>query len=174
MSDRTQKTPIPLLRLARQSDAGEIARMSREYVEAGLPWTWREARVLSHIQAPESTVLVASMEARLAGFAIMEFGDTVAGLCLLAIHPWCRRKGLATRLIQWHERSAITAGIERIHIEVREDNVSARNLYSALGYQHVKRIPGYYSGRETAVQVERELRPMFSGARVPNWQLGVS
>ena len=163
-----------MLRLARQRDAGKIARMSRDYVEAGLPWTWREARVLSHIQARESTVLVASMEAQLAGFAVMEFSDTIAGLCLLAIHPWWCRNGLATSLIQWHEHSAITAGIERIHIEVREDNLSARNLYSALGYQHVKRIPRYYSGRETAVQVERELRPMFKGARVPIWQPGAS
>ena len=144
--------------------------MSRDYIETGLPWTWQQARVLSHIQARDSAVLVASIDAKLAGFAMMEYAESVAGLCLLAVHASFRRKGLATRLIQWHERSAMTAGIERIHIELREDNVSARNLYLALGYHESKRIPQYYSGRETAIQVVREVRPMFNPDSIPMWQ----
>ena len=39
-------TVEPAVRLARPEDADDIATMSRELIERGLPWGWRRDRVL--------------------------------------------------------------------------------------------------------------------------------
>ena len=65
--DRTE------LKLVRQGDALRIARMSRDLVEHGLPWTWTPRRVIAHIRGRDSNVLGAWHEGRLVGFAIMQF-----------------------------------------------------------------------------------------------------
>jgi hypothetical protein len=33
------------IRMATQADAAEIAAMSRDEIEQGLPWTWTEGRI---------------------------------------------------------------------------------------------------------------------------------
>ena len=155
------RTIQPTIRLARPTDAAAIARMSRRYIENGLPWTWRAGRVVGHIAAVDSTVIVAEQQGLMAGFAIMQFGDELAGLCLLATYPQFRRQGIAARLASWLERTADTAGITAIHVEARESNAGAHGLYDALGFELTKRLPGYYSSQESAVRFEKRLRPKF-------------
>ncbi|HEX5421008.1 MAG TPA: GNAT family N-acetyltransferase [Gammaproteobacteria bacterium] len=145
------------LSLARRDDAVEIAEMSRCLIEHGLPPSWGEHRVLRYIAHPESTVLVARDRRRLAGFAIMEFHDADAHLNLLAVRPGYRRRGIGTRLIEWLESSARTAGTFLIRLELRAGNDAARRLYTKLGYSEVGRQPGYYSGKEDAICMVRDL-----------------
>ncbi len=42
------------IRLARRADAAEIARMSRDDIEYGLPWSWTEARIARAIEDPDT------------------------------------------------------------------------------------------------------------------------
>lgn len=95
--------PRVAFRLARPGDAGRIALMSRELVEAGLPWSWNPARVTAHIRGRDSNVLTAWVDGRLVGFAIMQFFDEHAHLNLLAVDPAYRRVGVGRRLIGWLE-----------------------------------------------------------------------
>src|SRR5580700_8278615 len=87
--------------LARSSDAGEIAEMSRELIEQGLAWSWIPARVERAIKSRDSCVLVARRDERVAAFAIMHFADEIAHLNLLAVAPRHRRQGLGRRLLEW-------------------------------------------------------------------------
>jgi [ribosomal protein S18]-alanine N-acetyltransferase len=87
--------------LARATDAREIAEMSRDLIEQGLTWSWTPARVQHFISGPESSVVVARREQRIAAFAIMHFGDDVAHLNLLAVAPEHRRQGLGSQLMDW-------------------------------------------------------------------------
>jgi ribosomal protein S18 acetylase RimI-like enzyme len=146
------------LKLAAPADAVSIAAMSRELIEAGLPWTWTPERVARNLRHPETLVLTARDGKRLAGFAIMQFGEERAHLSLLAVSPDCQRQGVARRMLEWLIQSALTAGIASVHLELREANLGARGFYLRQGFAETVRIPGYYRGVETAVRMLREIR----------------
>lgn len=150
------------LRAAHASEASEIASISRLHVEHGLNWRWTPARVKRHIKDKETMVLVASMHGVLQGFAIMKFHDDVAHLLLLAVQPKVRRNGIGTALHQWLDKSCRTAGIQRVRLEVRASNQSARKFYENLGYRLVGQMAAYYDKREAAVIMGRALNETIS------------
>ncbi len=151
MSDPTE------IRLATVADAAILAVMSRDLIEIGLGWSWTQSRIVRHIKSPESVVIVAHCRSRIAGFAIMRFGEEEAHLDLLAVRPRFRRAGLGRRLVEWLEKSAVVAGISVIYLEVRENNKEALAFYRKLGYRRVTRLSGYYRGRESAICMGRDL-----------------
>jgi ribosomal-protein-alanine N-acetyltransferase len=146
-----------VLRPAAPPDATPIALMSRDLVEHGLAWRYTPSRIAASIRHRDTMVLVADAEGQVGAFAIMEFGDERAHLVLLAVRPRFQRRGLARRMILWLEKSARTAGITRVTLELRAANRGARTLYQSLGYRVVSRLPHYYGGRETAVRMVHEL-----------------
>lgn len=146
------------LKLAAAADAAPIAAMSRELIEAGLPWSWTPERVARNLGQRDTLVLTARDGERLAGFAIMQFGEERAHLSLLAVRPDYQRLGAGRRMLEWLTESALTAGIGSIHLELRENNSGARRFYLAQGFAETARIPGYYRGAETAVRMLRDIR----------------
>src|SRR3984957_4801077 len=110
------------LGLARATDALEIAEMSRDLIEQGLTWSWTPARVQHFISGPESSVVVARRERRVAAFAIMHFGGEVAHLNLIAVAPEHPRQGLGRQLMHWLTATAVEAGVFRINLELRTRN----------------------------------------------------
>jgi ribosomal-protein-alanine N-acetyltransferase len=148
---------LATLVLAVREDAEEIAAMSRDLIEAGLAWSWTPNRVRRSILSRESSVVVARREERVAAFAIMQFGDDVAHLNLLAVGENHRRQGIGRRLIQWLSETALEAGVFRIDLELRADNAAARAFYGQLGFEALNVIPGYYQGLEAALRMSRRL-----------------
>lgn len=147
---------------ARRSDARAMAEMSRDLIETGLGWSWTRERVLRSLRHPETNAIAARLdgegEGRVAGFAIMKYGDDEAHLLLLAVRPTVARRGIGTALVKWLEASANVAGIERIVLETRSSNALARSFYRDLGYVPSQVMPGYYGGRETSVRMVKTLR----------------
>jgi ribosomal-protein-alanine N-acetyltransferase len=146
------------LQFASRSDAALLASMSRDLIEAGLGWRYRAQSVRQLIDDPETVTLVARDGESLAGFGIMKFGDERAHLVLLAVRPAYQRQGIARRVIHWLVLSAATAGVASIHVELRASNTGAYAFYRAIGFAETLRVPGYYSGRETAIRMLRMLR----------------
>jgi [ribosomal protein S18]-alanine N-acetyltransferase len=152
---------VPTIRLATMSDAPAIAKMSREYIEKGLGWSWNVCRVEAAIRSDSTNVAVLYERGSLIGFGIMQYGERTAHLALLAVHPSYRRQGLAGRLLSWLEKCADTAGIERIGVEARCDNPVAIAFYCRQGYVQLAKIAGYYRGVLDAVRMEKCLRAAF-------------
>src|SRR5262245_8447292 len=151
--------PSPVYRLGAPADAYEIAVMSRYLIEVGLRgWSWPPDRVAKAIRARETNVLVAEVKQHLVGFAIAEFGDSVAHLSLFAVKPSHQRCGIGKHMIAWLEEAALVAGINTINLELRVNNFAARMFYRVLGYKKTSYIPGYYRGIETAVKMTRDIR----------------
>jgi ribosomal-protein-alanine N-acetyltransferase len=146
------------LKLARLRDAQRMAQMSRDLVEHGLLWSWTAPRIATHIHGQDSNVLTAWIGDHLTGFAIMQFHTEHAHLNLLAVDPPYRRFGIGRKLVTWLEETARVGGIFTISLEVRANNGGARAFYRTLGYQEVRAIPGYYSGRETAIRMTHDLK----------------
>jgi [ribosomal protein S18]-alanine N-acetyltransferase len=146
------------IRLATPRDAQAIALMSRDLVESGLGWKYDAARVLQAIREPDTLAPLACERGRIAGFALMEFGEERAHLALLAVRPAERRRGVGRLLVEWLVASARVAGIASLHLELRAGNVAARGFYRALGFDETIVVPGYYRGREAALRMIRVLR----------------
>ncbi len=154
------------LRLAKSGDARLLARMSRDYIEQGLPWRWRPESLKGKIRAAETVVLVAELDVGgvrfIGGFAVMDFETArhldKAQLALLAVHPNIRRRGIGSQLLRWLHKSARVAGCEHIELQVRADNFTARRFYQKFGYQEEALIPRYYDGRKAAYQMKLRLR----------------
>ena len=154
--------------LARLCDAVTIAGLSRDLIEAGLGWEYRPERIARLMLSPDTVTVVASERGRCIGFALMTFGPERAHLVLLAVRPSHRRLGIATRLLDWLLRSARTAGIASVHLELIDDNAAARAFYRSIGFSETIRLPGYYRGRKAAVRMVVVLRA--PGATVPEWR----
>jgi ribosomal-protein-alanine N-acetyltransferase len=152
------------LGLARAADAAAIARMSRDLIERGLPWSWTPRRVDASIRSPRANVVVARADGRVAGFGIMRYGDEEAHLDLLGVAPAYRREGLGRRLVEWLEKPAVLGGLTAIVLEVRRCNPGAQAFYERLGYRTLTEIAGYYQGREAAVRMRREIGKRPAGA----------
>ena len=50
------------------------------------------------------------------------------------------------------------AGITDVYLEVRAQNLPARQFYESLGYVEFEEIRGFYAGQETAVRMAHDLR----------------
>lgn len=74
-------------------------------------------------------------------------------LAQLAVHPACRRRGLAARLLRAVCRGASAAGRHRLTLLVGDTNQSARSLYAAAGL------------REQATFVAARLQPLAGTRR---------
>lgn len=151
-------TADPPVCLAQPDDAEDIAALSRDLIERGLPWNWRPARVRSAIRHPDTNVAVVRMDGALAGFGIMEYLEADAYLALLAVRGASQRRGIGSSLVRWLEASARVAGAQRIRVEARLDNVPARNFYNELGYHELAIRRGRYSDGVDGVLLEKWLR----------------
>lgn len=147
------------VRLADVAEAPAIAAMSREYIEYGLPWSWRPERVARAIRNPDTNVVVVGPPGAIVAFGIMSYLDTDAHLLLFAVHPLSRRQGVGSAVLRWLEDVARAAGAKRISVEARRENEAARNFYSEHGYHERTLAPGMYSEMVDGVRLEKWLRP---------------
>jgi len=145
------------IRLARHGEAFDIATMSRDCIETGLGWSWTPRRVLDEIRSPKSNVIVTAHRDAVIGFAVMVYRQEEARLNLFGVHPQHRRKGVGTRMIRWLEETALVNGSGILYLETRASNRSARDFYRGLGFREIQWIPGFYSGKESAVRMGKDL-----------------
>jgi ribosomal protein S18 acetylase RimI-like enzyme len=85
------------------------------------------------------------------------FKERRAHLVLLAVVSAWRRQGIGSELLAWLEKMAVLGGIQGVLAEVRAENVGARRFYASLGFAELRRLPGYYSGREDALALRKLL-----------------
>lgn len=148
------------VRLATLSDAAQIAAMSRDYIEQGLPWTWTEERVAKAIRDPETNVVVAGEASGITGFGIMFHASEDAHLLLFAVRSAHQRRGVGSAILRWLEDVARAAGATRIRVECLRENSVARNFYCEHGYHELDIAKKYYRGLKDGVRLEKWLREL--------------
>ena len=151
------------IRFATSADAAAIAALSRDEIEHGLPWTWREPRVRHAIADPDTNVIVVGPPGAVVAFGVMYYADDDAHLLLFAVHRSRQRQGVGSALLQWLEDAAIAAGAQKIRVEARLDNEAARSFYSERGYHEGPIVMRMYSGRLDGVRLEKWLRAGDAG-----------
>ena len=144
------------------SDAPEIGTMSKNDIEHGLGWRYTPERIVRLIRDSSKNVVVAREGAKLVGFGIMTYYEDEANLDLLAVKQSFRRMKIGTRIVQWLEEVAMTAGAFNIFVQVRSRNTGAVALYKSLGFQVLDEKKGLYRGREAGFIMAKNLRQMFN------------
>ena len=146
------------IRLATRADAADIAAMSRDYIEHGLPWRWRHDRIAAAIANRDINVAVVGEHGAITAFGIMSYAEVDAHLLLFAVRSARQRTGVGSAVLLWLEAVARTAGAKRILVEARRENVAARNFYSEHGYHERTIKKAMYSGIIDGVRLEKLLR----------------
>jgi ribosomal-protein-alanine N-acetyltransferase len=88
------------------------------------------------------------LEGKLAGFVVgmieFEENQSVGHVITLDVAPRFWRKGVAQRLLFELESTLMKRDIKECYLEVKEDNTSALNLYTKLGYCRVHKLENFY------------------------------
>jgi len=144
-----------VIREAAAEDASAIAALEREALVAD---AWSETLVTEGAagRVPMTLYLVATDGDELTGYAATSIVD-VAELQRIAVAATHRRTGVATALLARVEDEARTRQVDRLLLEVREDNHGACAFYAARGFTELDRRERYYADGTTAVVLAKEL-----------------
>jgi ribosomal-protein-alanine N-acetyltransferase len=144
-----------VIRQAVAEDAPAISALEHEALGAD---AWSETLVTEGAagRVPMTLYLVATDGDELTGYAATSIVD-VAELQRIAVAATHRRTGVATALLGRVEDEARARQVDRLLLEVREDNHGACAFYAARGFTELDRRPRYYADGTTAVILARDL-----------------
>lgn len=119
---------------------------------------WSRESLLRTLSGPGARALLALEGDRPVGFAAILALPPEGEIVKLAVLPGMREQGIGRMLAEGLIKAASEAGVNILHLEVRESNRSARILYEKCGFRYSGRRPGYYSNpREDAVLMKLRL-----------------
>jgi ribosomal-protein-alanine N-acetyltransferase len=112
------------------------------------------------LAAANAVLLVAEVGGVIAGYALVAFrrGSAIARLYSIAIHPDYRGRNLGHALLKNSEKTARSAGADRLRLEVRSRNRRAITLYEAHGYRRFARVEDYYEDGVAAFRYEKQIK----------------
>ena len=93
------------------------------------------AGLLSLLATDPEALLVAEADGVVAGSLIATWDGWRGSFYRLAVHPDCRRQGLATALLHEGERRLQARGAVRLTAIVTDDDPIATGFWSAAGYE---------------------------------------
>ncbi len=119
---------------------------------------WSASAIIQELDAP--TAFCMAVGAPWAGFILARASAGEAEVLTLAVDPAARRRGLGRALVEAVATEACARGAEALWLEVAEDNMAARALYAAAGFEPTGRRRGYYArpgGAADALILKRPL-----------------
>jgi ribosomal-protein-alanine N-acetyltransferase len=125
----------------RPSDLPEVLLIERRSFTA----PWEESTFRALMRRPSAALIVAEVEDRVAGYAVLWFAADEGELGDLAVLTELRGRGIGAALLASSVREASDRGARWLYLEVREGNASARRLYERAGFRVVGTRRKYYS-----------------------------
>jgi ribosomal-protein-alanine N-acetyltransferase len=108
-----------------------------------LPWTERSFRY-ELTDNPASRCWVAEKDGRVVGMIVAWLLVDEAHIATIATHAEFRRRGIAKQLLTHTLQGMLAEGAQSSFLEVRENNVTAREMYRKFGFEESGRRHGYY------------------------------
>jgi len=138
-----EKSPAIICRAARMADLDALVALE-ENAFSGNRISRRQMKF--HITNPKTRLWVCLDNARRPAAYLMGFfhQGRAPRLYSLATRADMRGRGLGSRLIKRFIREARSCGVSSILLEVRADAPATITLYQRLGFNVVRRLPGYY------------------------------
>jgi ribosomal protein S18 acetylase RimI-like enzyme len=119
------------------------------------------------LSSPHAELMIAEVDGRLAGYALVLFrsGTHGARLYSIAISPSCGRRGVGKALLAAAEQAAVARHCTWLRLEVHESNAAAIALYRQSGYRQFGRHEEYYGDAAAALRMHKRLYPVASRHR---------
>jgi ribosomal-protein-alanine N-acetyltransferase len=142
------------IRSARLSDAAELVPIERRCFSD--PWSATAFEEL--FRSPLGMGLVAERKGKVEGYIVARAVAGEAEILNLAVVPEARRGGLGGQLLAAGLVALGGAGAREVFLEVREQNLAARQLYQRHGFRPVGLRARYYRNPvEDAIVLRLEL-----------------
>ncbi len=147
-----------LLRVATEADLEAVVDIERASFQEP-PWSWRSFASLFDDPYARFTVACDARAGTVTGYIVTWIIVEDAEIANLAVAPDWRARGVGGRLLDAAVAEAVTSGVRRLHLEVRESNRAAQLLYGSRGFVAVGRRKNYYrSPVEDALLFSRIVR----------------
>lgn len=118
---------------------------------------WSENSVASELNNPLSLWLVAEENQTVCGYVGSQTVLDETDMMNIAVHPECRRRGIAAALIVELVHQLRERGSHILRLEVRESNAPAIALYEAMGFTRLGLRKNYYRNpKENALILGKE------------------
>ncbi|MBO0755091.1 MAG: GNAT family N-acetyltransferase [Bradyrhizobiaceae bacterium] len=130
----------PVLAEASMLDAPDLAELHA----ASFPRGWSDSEFVRLLRDRNVVAHRATVAGIITGFILSRQAGDEAEVLSIAVAASYRRRGVARRLLDLHLRRLAGLGVRAVLLEVDEDNVPARRLYTHAGFSTVGRREGYY------------------------------
>ena len=118
---------------------------------------WSENSVASELNNPLSLWLVAEENQTVCGYIGSQTVLDETDMMNIAVHPECRRRGIAAALIAELVHQLRERGSHILRLEVRESNAPAIALYETMGFTQLGLRKNYYRNpKENALILGKE------------------
>lgn len=105
---------------------------------------WSEILFFNETKKERSIPLVARKGETVAGYICANYVLDEGHILDLAVHPDCRRQGVATLLIREALRRLKQAGCRTVFLDVRASNLAALTMYEKIGFRICGTRKNYY------------------------------
>lgn len=124
----------------RTGDIEEVVAIER----ASCAQPWSESLFFNEIQNPRSRPRVARKNGTVAGYLCSSVIMDEGHILNLAVHPAVRRTGVASVLISDAVARLREGGCRFLFLEVRDSNITAREIYEKFGFKTIGIRKNYY------------------------------
>ncbi len=119
------------LRNMKTTDAVIVAELEREIFSDA----WTENSLCETVKQPQAQIIVAEENEKIVGYAILYYVLDEGELARIAVDGAYQRQGVGCQLLEHIFRICQEKGIQRLLLEVRQGNESARKFYAKHGFE---------------------------------------
>lgn len=105
---------------------------------------WREADLTKALDHPTELFYVATLKAKRVGYIGLMLSLDSADILNVCVVDEYRGRGVATKILSFVLDQLSDRGIDKVFLEVRQSNLSARALYEKFGFVYLNKRKNYY------------------------------
>ncbi len=129
--------------MIRRMEPGDLEAVAElEKVCFSQSWSWKLLE--SGLYSPFDEYYVFEQDGRIMGYCNLRILAGEGEIQRIAVLPCCRRMGVARKMMEIMEASAMSQKVCAVSLEVRKSNIAARNLYESFGFAVEAVRKGYY------------------------------
>jgi len=136
------------------TDAAAVAKLEKEL----FPDAWSEKSITETLEQENTFCFIAEDKAEIFGYILVYYVLDECEIARIGVAPAMRRQGIASFLLHELVMFCYAYSMNRILLDVRESNESARAFYERNGFLEDGIRKNFYENpKESAVLMSREL-----------------